>query len=228
MEILLLRLDAPMMSFGSVLIDNLGRTSPFPGKSMLTGLLANALGYQRSEHERLEGLQDRLRHSVRREREGQVLLDYQTVELGQEFLRSDRAWTSWGTLDVRAGQSSEATHERFRYYLAGAAFTVAISLQGPGPSVHEVGLALEQPKRPLFLGRKSCPPASPIFLGITQADSLREAILGAPGLGEGPRTLWWPEGDSPEHEKHPIYLCDIRDWRNQIHVGRSCMFEEQP
>ena len=227
METLLLRLDAPMMSFGSVLVDNIGRTSPFPGKSLLTGLFANALGYTRAEPDRLEKLQDRLRHAVRRERGGQVLREYQTVDLGQDFLQSDRAWTSWGFLDARAGQSGDGTHERFRDYLVDSMFTVAITLsEGPGPSLEEMACALQKPQRPLFLGRKCCPPASRLFLGMLQADSLRDALLQTPEVSPGPKTLWWPQGDSPKHEKHPIYLCDTRDWRNQIHVGRSCMFEE--
>lgn len=228
LDVLLLRLDAPLMSFGTVLIDNHGRTSPFPGRSLLTGLLGNALGFTRTEITALTSLQDRLRHAVRRDRGGQTMLDYQTVDLGQSFLQNDHAWTSWGVLDPRAGQSSEITHERFRYYLVDSVFTVAISLtSGPGPSLETIAQALDQPARPLFLGRKCCPPASRVLLSHTQAPSLREAVLDAPKTSPGSKTLWWPAGDSPAHEKNPIYLCDTRDWRNQIHVGRSCMFEGQ-
>jgi CRISPR-associated Cas5-like protein len=42
--ILLLRLEAPLMSFGGVAIDYRGVTRTFPGCAMLTGLITNALG----------------------------------------------------------------------------------------------------------------------------------------------------------------------------------------
>ena len=43
-RILLLRLEAPLMSFGSVLVDKRGPTDRHPGTALITGLLANALG----------------------------------------------------------------------------------------------------------------------------------------------------------------------------------------
>ena len=45
MEHLILRLEAPLMAFGGETIDNLGVVRRFPSASMLTGLLANALGW---------------------------------------------------------------------------------------------------------------------------------------------------------------------------------------
>jgi CRISPR-associated Cas5-like protein len=37
MDILLLRFDAPLMSFGGVMVDQHGPTDRFPGLAMLTG-----------------------------------------------------------------------------------------------------------------------------------------------------------------------------------------------
>ena len=42
---LVLRLASPLIAFGGEAIDNLGVIRDFPALSMLTGLLANALGY---------------------------------------------------------------------------------------------------------------------------------------------------------------------------------------
>ncbi|WP_324669367.1 type I-E CRISPR-associated protein Cas5/CasD [Geochorda subterranea] len=44
MRALVMRFDAPLVSFGSVLVDQHGFIDLFPGTSMLTGLVANALG----------------------------------------------------------------------------------------------------------------------------------------------------------------------------------------
>jgi len=45
MKALVLRLDAPMMSFGGVMVDQHGVIDRFPGVALLTGLIANALGW---------------------------------------------------------------------------------------------------------------------------------------------------------------------------------------
>ena len=46
---LVLRLEAPLLAFGGVAIDQVGVTRDYPAASMLTGLLASALGYRRTE-----------------------------------------------------------------------------------------------------------------------------------------------------------------------------------
>ena len=45
MKALILRFDAPMVSFGGVTVDQHGFTDSYPGQAMLTGLIANALGW---------------------------------------------------------------------------------------------------------------------------------------------------------------------------------------
>ena len=47
MQHIVLTLEAPLMSFGREKIDQNRPTWDFPGLSMITGLLANALGYTR-------------------------------------------------------------------------------------------------------------------------------------------------------------------------------------
>ena len=49
MRHLILRLEAPLMAFGGETIDNYGVIRRFPSASMLTGLLANALGLRRTQ-----------------------------------------------------------------------------------------------------------------------------------------------------------------------------------
>ena len=60
MKALIIRLDAPMISFGSVMVDQHGYIQQFPGLAMLTGLIANALGWEHREFERIQKLQNRL------------------------------------------------------------------------------------------------------------------------------------------------------------------------
>ena len=49
MRHLIMRLESPLMAFGGEAIDNLGVIRSFPAASMLTGMLANALGWRRVE-----------------------------------------------------------------------------------------------------------------------------------------------------------------------------------
>lgn len=223
MQVLLLRFDAPLMSFGGPAVDNLGPTDPMPGRSMLTGLIANALGYTHSQSDALEDLQGRLRHAVRRDRAGAELEDYQTVDLGQPFL-TDSAWTTWGYPEKRAGANSDGTHIRTRYYHADAVFTIALTLdpEDAAPTLDAVERALREPARPLYLGRKPCLPATPILLARLKAASLRDALVAAPRIEHGRAdkspAAWWPAEDEATADSRLVLVHDERDWAQGIHV----------
>ena len=82
MRHLILTLESPLMAFGGETIDNYGVIRPFPSASMITGLLANALGWRRIERQDHQRLQDRLVFAARIDREragGSRLTDFQTA-----------------------------------------------------------------------------------------------------------------------------------------------------
>ena len=57
MQILLMRLKAPLMSFGDIdASEELGPTMRHPAKSMIAGLIANAMGFTHHEPERTQAL----------------------------------------------------------------------------------------------------------------------------------------------------------------------------
>ncbi len=227
MDILLLRFDAPLMSFGAPVVDKYGVIQPYPALSMLCGLIGNALGYRHRDSSRLQRLQQRLRYASRQDRRGTRLQDYQTVHLGQNFMLDERAWTTRGTLERRKGGSaSTGTHIRLRDYWADAAHTVALTLGPPdeNPDMDALEAALRSPERPLFIGRKPCLPAAPMLLDRVEADDLLDALREAPLPDDAPRgealPAWWPcepGKDEPGLTRRPV--TDARDWANQIHVG---------
>lgn len=236
LDVLLLRFDAPWMAFGDVAIDALGHTSPFPGRSLLTGLLANALSYDHQDAERLTRLQSRISHAVRRDHGGEIRTDYQTVDLGQPFLLDEVAWTTWGRLDPRGGSAENkvGTHIRRRDYLVDSVFTIALTLTPADetPDLDALEGALRRPARPLFLGRKCCLPAAPILDKRVRAASLIQAVREASApTTRSPKSIglrfWWPEGEGavPELSSRRILITDQRDWRNQVHVGTHAMYE---
>jgi CRISPR system Cascade subunit CasD len=53
------------MAFGAPIVDQHGVTGDVPLPSMIAGLLSNALGYQRTDFDLLQRLQDRLVLAVR-------------------------------------------------------------------------------------------------------------------------------------------------------------------
>ena len=95
MKHLILGLESPLMAFGGETIDNLGVIRRFPSASMLTGLLANALGWRRIERERHQQLQNRLVFAARIDREpagGVRMTDFQTAAINN----TEQSWTTRG------------------------------------------------------------------------------------------------------------------------------------
>ncbi len=165
LDVLLLRFDAPMLSFGGARVDKNGVQAVIPGRAMLTGLVGNALGYEHGEFDKLGALQARLRYAVRQDHAGEGLLDYHTVDMGQPFMLE--GWTTRAAPESRGGgESSTGTLIRLQHYRADAVYSVALTLRGDGaPTVDDVARALARPERPLFIGRKCCLPAAPILQG---------------------------------------------------------------
>jgi CRISPR system Cascade subunit CasD len=229
MRFLILRLEGPLMAFGDVAVDELRPTKDLPGLSMLTGLVANALGYRFTEGERLQRLQERIVYGARLERRGRLLRDFQTAQLA----KSDMLWRTGGHGPAKRG-GGEKTYDspalRERYYRADSRVTVALSLaQDESPTLDDVAAALKRPFRPLFLGRVSCPPAAPIHRGeVVEADTAHQALeLAArlPGTRDDPLPAMWPAdgtgGSVPEAlpPESLVTATDMRDWRNGVHAG---------
>lgn len=232
MKVLLLRFDAPLVSFGAPTVDHNGVVQRFPARSMLTGLIANAFGWTHGDANALDTLQDRLGFAARIDRRGEELVDYQTVDLGLPWMLPTRSgWTSEGRIARRTGASSEATHQRWRHYRADSVTTVALVLSDGVPTLQAVEEALKCPARPLFIGRKCCLPASRILQGTVDADSPLAALVALPRLvrgDTGPLPVTWWDADDPATlvgESRAVAVTDERDWANQIHVGRRMMRE---
>ncbi len=219
---LLLRLAGPLMAFGGETIDNYGVIRDFPARSMITGLLANALGYRREESDAHERLQVRLVFGARLDHAGTRLTDFQTAELS----RDDRGWTTSGSPEGRAGGEGtyKGQHLRYRDYHADATVLVALRLDpmDESPTLDELSSALRRPFRPLFLGRKPCVPAAPLVTGWIEANDVLGALEAAPPLVTTPdaaRRALWPDGEGRVLGDRLIDLCDERNWLSGVHGG---------
>jgi len=226
MRCLMLRFDAPLMSFGGVLVDQHNHTERFPGRAMLTGLIANALGWHHGDAETLNALQSRIEYAARWDVPPTPLRDYHTVDLGQPHL-AQPGWTTRGVPEHRQGGSAKkGTHERYRHYWADGVVTLALALCEGSPDLETVTTALQRPARPLFLGRKTCLPAGRLVLGQREAANTLSALQAEPRdrraspEAEHFEACWPPGREHAQTEsRQRENRTDERDWRIQAHVG---------
>lgn len=153
MSTLLLRLRAPMMSWGDHSRFGNRDTRREPTKSAVIGLLCAALG-----RPRWESVHDlaALKMGVRIDQEGVVQCDYHTIMDG---IKSD-------------GSKGDTTLSD-RYYVADADYIVG--LEGNEGMLTELDLALQNPCWQLYFGRKSFVPSCPVRIGVSE-DSLYLAL----------------------------------------------------
>ena len=162
MATLLMRLQAPMQSWGVSSHFTVRDTQREPTKSGVIGLICAALGRPRSAP--LDDLAS-LKMGVRVDREGKLLKDY---HIAQDVYKA-------------SGGKPKGTELSNRYYLSDAAFLVG--LEGDEQLLEKIQSALRRPKWPLYLGRRAFPPSRPVWLtdGL-QNPGLMEALAGYPLL----------------------------------------------
>lgn len=151
MSVLLLRLAAPLQSWGTSSRFTRRNTDRAPSKSGIIGLLAAAGGRRRTDP--IEDLV-RLQVGVRIEQPGQIERDFQTA---------------------RPVDGSAPLPLSYRFYLSDAVFLVAV--EGDDGLLEGLRDAVRQPVFPLYLGRRSCPPTGRLLLGLregTISDALRQ------------------------------------------------------
>ena len=235
MRHLILNLESPLMAFGGETIDNYGIIRRFPAASMLTGLFANALGWRRVEPECYQRLQERLVFAARIDREphGDVrLTDFQTAQLNKD----DKGWTTRGQPEGRAGgpNTYDAPHLRYRDYFADMRVTVALRLEpeGESPTLDQLAHSLQEPARPLFIGRKPCLPSAPLFADFIEVKNTLDALLKLPLKREDRERddrvrLLWSDGEGVDCvpiDKESM-LTDERNWVSGLHGGGRRVYE---
>jgi len=170
---LFLRLESPLQSWGERGQWSVRDTAPEPTKSGIVGLLACALGW--CEDARIATLTRDIRVGVRCDIRGTSapLEDYHTVGGGY---RTPQLLNATGDFKLSSGRPH--TEQTWRYYLCDASFLAAV--QAPDARIEELTNAVQDPYWPVYLGRKSCVPTRPIFDGLGDYSSLREALQAHP------------------------------------------------
>ncbi len=200
--LLLLRLEGPLQSWGTKARWDVRETGDEPTKSGLIGLLGCALGYPVYDS-RLEDLDKQLRMGIRVEHQGVKLRDFHTI--------TGALPTALGGTKGRPDDPDTIISPH--YYLQDAAFLAVFS--GPPDLLHKCCLALNDTKWPLYLGRKCCPPARPVFESLTEDySSIEDAIE---------RHRWDWEGKDSLGGKHPERLRYIVEDSTGSILRGDCM-----
>ncbi|NEW51651.1 type I-E CRISPR-associated protein Cas5/CasD [Nocardia cyriacigeorgica] len=151
MTVLLMRLAAPLQSWGVSSRFARRETQQYPSKSGVLGLIAAAQGRRRTDPIE-EALQD-LAFGVRVDQPGRLVRDFQVA------------------LSIDKKRSFPLSQ---RYYLADAVFLAAV--QGERELIGGIREALRRPEFPLYLGRRSCPVTEPLMVGDLLECSLDHAL----------------------------------------------------
>lgn len=158
MPTLLLRLAGPLQSWGRGSRFDFRDTDTVPTQSGVVGLIASAMGIQRHDQAKLAKLA-LLHMGVLVVKKGKLLVDYHTA---MGAVKAD------GTFDEKETIQSQ------RQYLCDAEFLVGLE-SNDEKLLRDIEHHLCFPTWQPFLGRKSCPPSKPIFVGIEPTD-LQETL----------------------------------------------------
>lgn len=179
-RVLFLRLEGPLQSWGDDAQWSVRPTRREPTKSGVLGMIAAAHGWGLNAEgdQRVADLAAAVRLGVRADREGTVIRDYHTVVGG--------VLNAQGRIKVTGTTREVETVVSERYYLADACFLAALA--GPEDMLHQIREALRHPVWPIFLGRRSCPPAVPVWPplpgmeALWEGDDLAAALASVPWL----------------------------------------------
>lgn len=156
MPTLLLLLEAPLQSWGSQSRFSDRDTWSEPTKSGVIGLLASALGRDRSE-----SITDlaALKFGVRVNKNGIIKTDFHIAGKG-------------GYLRASGKIEKHDAIVTYRHFISGASFLAGVESEDTG-LLERLYNALNNPRWHLFLGRKSFVPSKPVFL----PDGLKQSQL---------------------------------------------------
>lgn len=174
-DYLVFHLYGPMAAWGDIAVGEYRPSFAHPSKSALVGLLAAALGIRRDEEARQNALAAACSYAVRVDAMGTLLRDYHTIHVPSSgTIRNPRTYY---TRRAELAESDLNTILSSRDYRCDAVYTVAITLrEGSAFSVVELDDALRKPVFTLYLGRKSCPLAFPLFPQVISAATVKDAL----------------------------------------------------
>lgn len=172
-DYLVIRLYGPLASWGEVAVGESRHSADHPSRSALLGLLGAALGIRRDDAVGQQALGDGYHFAIRLLRSGFPLRDYHTVQSPPQ----QRKVTYYTRRQELADKQKLGTLLSAREYRCDSMAVVAIQATEDAPfSLQELADFLKHPTFPLYLGRKSCPLAVPLYPQIIRSETAKDAL----------------------------------------------------
>jgi len=176
MDYLVFQLQAPLAAWGEPAVGEFRGSANHPGESALLGLLAAALGVVRDDEAALQSLQRGYLFAVGVQSAGTLLRDYHTAQVPSSSTLKGRPHAT------RADELAVPRYElntilSTRDHRQDAACLVAVQAREGAPhGLSELAGALRAPRFALYLGRRACPLATPLWPQVIAADSALSAF----------------------------------------------------
>ena len=212
-DYLIFRLYGPLAAWGDIAVGEYRPSFAHPSKSAIIGLLAAALGIRRDDEERQKALAESFSFAVRVDSMGTLLRDFHTTQVP-----STKRGVTHHTRRSEVGADDLNTILSSRDYRCDGAYTVALTIHKDSPyTAQKLADGLRRPVFILYLGRKSCTPALPLYPQVISAATLREALADVgswiaelPGVitTSHPMVYWEEEEESGYDKEHVITRRD--------------------
>ncbi len=235
---LVFQLYGPMQSWGEVAVGEIRPGFGHPTHSGLVGLVAACLGIRRDEEDELARLSDACRFAVAVDSPGQILREYQTVQMPPRQKNVEYR-TRRQELVTGVAREKLNTMQTYRDHAQDAVFRVCLSLAGEAPySLDRIATALERPVFVPYLGRKANPFALPMSPRPVEADSVADALArvrfdrsfeGFPPTSKRVRLAWpdhvEPGTDAQEHGRRRDVPTSRAAWQFGNRTEHRGIFE---
>jgi CRISPR system Cascade subunit CasD len=176
-DTLVFQLQASLAAWGGPAVGESRGTAEFASQSALVGLLAAALGCQRNDEAAHAGLRDGLAFAVGVLAQGSLLRDYHTAQVPKRTALKGMPHAT-RRHELAVDKTELSTTLSSRDYRQNASCLVALrSRSVSAPALDALAAALRMPRFMLYLGRKSCPPAAPLWPQRIEADSAYAAFV---------------------------------------------------
>ena len=173
-DYLVFQLYAPLVSWGEQAVGQERPSADHPSRSALLGLIAAALGIDRTDDDKHAQLSSQCRFGTKLYSPGLAMRDFHTSQVPPSNKKTQHLYTRKDELN----EPKIGTILSFRTYQQDSYNVVGLWLESESItwSLKELQTALNQPHFQLYLGRKSCPLALPLNPLVTESDSLRDAL----------------------------------------------------
>lgn len=170
MEFLLFQLQAPLASWGVAAVGEFRGTDDYPSQSALIGLLAAALGVRREDEQAQHtALQLGYQFAIGIQATGQLLRDYHTARVPPKAALKGRPHATRKD-ELAMPKDKLSTILSTRDYRQDSAYLVVVQAKENAPyRLAELQQALREPRFTLYLGRKSCTLAAPLWPRLIEA-----------------------------------------------------------